>query len=101
MKKLGVGEMGTWISARMRPVHRRAWAELQPGRTTAMAENPEREIEEMEERSERLEEEIEDVREDWERKKADPSVPGAAGDPEKAEEGPQPETSYPSKGDAD
>jgi hypothetical protein len=101
MKKLGVGEMGTWISARMRPVDRRAWAELQPGSTTAMTENPERELEEMEERAERLEDEIGGVREDWERKKADPGVPGAAGNPKKAEQGPQPETNYPSKGDED
>jgi hypothetical protein len=62
---------------------------------------PERDVEEMEERSERLEEEIEETREDWERKKRDSGVPGAAGDPERAEEGPQPETNYPSKGDAD
>jgi predicted nucleic acid-binding Zn-ribbon protein len=61
----------------------------------------ERDAEEMEERTERLEGEISDAREDWERKKADPSVPGAAGDPERAEKGPQPETSYPSKGDED
>jgi predicted nucleic acid-binding Zn-ribbon protein len=58
-----------------------------------------RDGDDMEERSERLEDEIDDAREDWERKKADSSVPGAAGDPEKAEAGPQPETSYPSKGD--
>jgi hypothetical protein len=60
---------------------------------------PERDVEEMEERSERLEERIQDTRADWERKKADSGVPGAAGDPEKAEEGPRPETSYPAKGD--
>jgi predicted phage gp36 major capsid-like protein len=64
-----------------------------------MTEKPERQLDEMQERSDRLEEEIEDVREDWERKKADSSIPGAAGDPDRAEEGPQPETSYPSKGD--
>ncbi len=46
-----------------------------------------------------LEQEIDEAREDWERKKADSSVPGAAGDPDRAEEGPQPETSYPAKGD--
>jgi hypothetical protein len=63
-----------------------------------MSEQPEREID-MEERSDRLEGEIDDAREDWERKKSDPCVPGAAGDPEKAEDGPRPETSYPSKGD--
>ena len=64
-----------------------------------MSEDPERRIRDMEERSERLEEEIEDTREDWERKKRDSSVPGAAGDPERAEEGPLPETNYPSKGE--
>jgi hypothetical protein len=64
-----------------------------------MTEKPEREVDEMQDRSDRLKEEIADTREDWERKKADPSVPGAAGDPEKAEEGPRPETNYPSKGD--
>jgi hypothetical protein len=62
---------------------------------------PERRVEEMEERSERLEEDIAETREDWERKKRDSSVPGAAGDPEHAEQGPQPETNYPSKGDED
>ena len=64
-----------------------------------MTENPERDVEEMQERSDRLEDEINDVREDWERKKRDSSVPGAAGDPDRAEEGPKPETNYPSKGD--
>jgi hypothetical protein len=65
------------------------------------AREMEREAYDMEQRSEHLEDEIEAVREDWERKKRDSSVPGAAGDPEKAEEGPQPEMDYPSKGDAD
>jgi hypothetical protein len=64
-----------------------------------VSEEPEREVEEMQERADKLEHEIDEVRKDWERKKADPSVPGAAGDPEKAEKGPQPETNYPSKGD--
>jgi hypothetical protein len=64
-----------------------------------MNERPERELDDMQERSDELEQEIDDAREDWERKKADSSVPGAAGDPEQAEEGPQPETSYPAKGD--
>jgi len=59
----------------------------------------ERDIEEMEERSERLEEEIKETREDWERKKRDSSVPGAGGDPERAEGDPPPEQNYPSKGD--
>ena len=66
-----------------------------------MTEEPEREVEEMQERADKLEEQIDAVREDWERKKADPSVPGAAGDPARAEKGPQPETNYPSKGDSD
>ena len=43
---------------------------------------PERDVEEMEERSERLGNEIDEAREDWEDKKADASVPGAAGEPE-------------------
>jgi hypothetical protein len=64
-----------------------------------VTEEPERDVEEMQERADKLEEEIDEVREDWERKKSDSTVPGAAGDPEKAEEGPQPETDYPSKGD--
>jgi hypothetical protein len=64
-----------------------------------VSEEPERDVEEMQERADKLEEEIDEVREDWERKKSDSTVPGAAGDPEKAEEGPQPETDYPSKGD--
>ena len=66
-----------------------------------MSEQPEREIDEMQERADRLDDEINKVREDWERKKRDPQIPGAAGDPERADEGPQPETNYPSKGDED
>ena len=66
-----------------------------------MTEEPERELDDMQRRADKLEEEIEDVRKDWERKKEDPRIAGAAGDPEKAEGGPQPETSYPSKGDED
>ena len=65
------------------------------------AEELEQELDDMQERSDRLGGEIDDVRKDWERKKGDSKVPGAAGDPERAEEGPQPETSYPSKGDED
>jgi hypothetical protein len=45
-----------------------------------MSEEPERELEDMEERADRLEHEIDEAREDWERKKADPQVPGAPGD---------------------
>jgi hypothetical protein len=53
-------------------------------------------IEEMEEQSDRLEGEIDEAREDWERKKRDPSVPGAAGDPDRAEEDLPPEADEPS-----
>jgi hypothetical protein len=74
------------------PSQRRSWR---------VTEQPEREVEDMEERVSKLDDQIDEVREDWERKKADSSVPGAAGDPEKAEQGPQPETNYPSKGDED
>ena len=66
-----------------------------------MSEEPERELEDMEERADRLEDEIDEARQDWERKKADPQIPGAVGDPERAEDGPRPETDYPSKGDED
>ena len=63
------------------------------------ADQAERELADMEERSERVEEHIEEARKDWEAKKRDSSVPGAAGDPERAEEGGRhPETAYPAKG---
>ena len=58
-----------------------------------------RQADEMQERSERLEHEIDETREEWERKKRDPSVPGAAGDPERGEGEPPPEQQYPAKGD--
>ena len=48
------------------------------------ADELEQEADDMEERAERLEDATGSAREDWERKKADPSVPGAAGDPESA-----------------
>lgn len=50
------------------------------------ADELERELDEMEERSERLDDEVSDAREDWERKKGDPSVPGAPEDPESDDE---------------
>ena len=53
------------------------------------AQDLEREVDEMEERSERLEGEIDDAREDWQRKQADSGVPGAVGDPEPADDGPE------------
>jgi hypothetical protein len=64
-----------------------------------VSENPEREVEEMQERSDRLEQEIEDTRKDWEDKKRDSTMPGAAGDPERAEQGPETGAKYPTKGD--
>jgi hypothetical protein len=45
---------------------------------TAHEDSAERDIEDLELRSKRLTEEISDVREDWERKRSDPGVPGAA-----------------------
>jgi hypothetical protein len=66
------------------------------------AEAAERELAELEERSERVGEQIEEARKDWEAKVADPAVPGAGGDPDRAEEGGEhPETAYPGKGSAD
>lgn len=56
------------------------------------------ELADMQRRSDRLEGDIESTRRDWERKKQDPAVPGAAGDPDRAEEGPQPETNIMEKG---
>ena len=51
------------------------------------------ELDDMERRSERLEDQIDETRRDWERKKADDSVPGAEGDPERAAQ--EPETDLP------
>ncbi len=42
-------------------------------------------VERLEERNEALGEQIDETRSDWEAKKADPKVPGAAGDPVAAE----------------
>jgi len=66
------------------------------------ADAAERELADMEERSEKVGDHIEEARDDWEAKKADSSVPGAAGDPDRAEEGgSHPETAYPAKGPDD
>ncbi len=62
------------------------------------ADEVERELDEMEERADRLEDEIGDVRDDWERKKRDSGVPGAAGAPERADDDENaPEQDYPTK----
>ena len=45
-------------------------------------EAAERELAELEERSERVGEQIDATRKDWDAKVADPSVPGAGGDPD-------------------
>ena len=45
-------------------------------------EAAERELAELEERSERVGEQIDETRKDWDAKVADPSVPGAGGDPD-------------------
>jgi hypothetical protein len=55
----------------------------------------ERQADELEERSERLGDEIAEVREDWERKKADDSVPGA----QNPETGLPPEANVTTQGD--
>ena len=47
----------------------------------------ERELADMEERSARVGEHIDEARKDWEAKVADDAVPGAGGDPDRAEEG--------------
>ena len=47
----------------------------------------ERELAELEERSDRVGDQIEAARKEWQAKLADDSVPGAAGDPEGADEG--------------
>ena len=66
------------------------------------AEAAERELADMEERSERVGEHIDEARHDWQAKVADSGVPGAVGDPDRAEEGGRhPETAYPGKGPED
>ena len=59
---------------------RKGMPEESPRRPT-----PEDEVDRLEERADALGEDIDDTRRDWEAKKRDPDVPGAAGDPERAE----------------
>ena len=67
----------------------------------AKAEELEYELAEMQERADALEEKIEGAGDEWERRKADDRVPGAAGRPSEAD-GPEPEAEYPNKrGDDD
>jgi multidrug resistance efflux pump len=63
------------------------------------ADSAEAELQDLERQSEHLGEAVEDARSDWEAKKADPAVPGAAGDPDRAEEGPVENATYPDKRD--
>jgi hypothetical protein len=66
------------------------------------ADAVERELEDMEERSERVGEHIDEAGKDWQAKVADESVPGAGGDPSRADEGGRhPETGYPAKGSSE
>jgi phage shock protein A len=55
------------------------------------------ELDDMDERVDQLEGDIKDTREDWERKKQDSSIPGAAGAPERADDDDHPEADYPTK----
>jgi hypothetical protein len=59
----------------------------------------EREADDMEHRGRQIDDDIEAAREDWERKKADDNVPGAAGEPSRAEGGLPPEANYTQSGD--
>ncbi len=61
------------------------------------AEAAEGRLEELERESQDLGEQVEEARSDWEAKKADPEVPGAAGDPDRAEKGPVEGATYPAK----
>jgi hypothetical protein len=64
------------------------------------ADRFQRETEDMEDRSEKLREGIDEARQEWERKRADQSVPGA--NPPESEEEPPAEASFPAKeGDED
>jgi phage shock protein A len=55
------------------------------------ADAVEREIDDLDDQAEQLQDEIDAAKADWERKKADDSVPGAVGKTEIREEGPPPE----------
>jgi hypothetical protein len=70
-------------------------AETDPGK---LADHLEDEADELEQRSKKLKDETEDVAQDWERKRADESVPGAP--PRAEDEQDAPPTGAPSgKGD--
>jgi hypothetical protein len=59
------------------------------------ADRVERELDDMERESEELGDRIDAARKDWERKKGDPSVPGADEPQEDDREKPPPEADFP------
>jgi hypothetical protein len=59
----------------------------------------EQQADDLEERTDALGEQIDETRDDWEKKKTDPKVPGAAGDPERAEGDLPPEQNVTQQGD--
>jgi multidrug resistance efflux pump len=66
------------------------------------ADAAERELADMEQRAGKLGDHVDEARKDWEAKKADPAVPGAGGDPDRAEEGGRhPETAVTAPGPED
>ena len=66
----------------------------------AKADEVERSLDDMQQQSEHLGGEIEGADDEWERKKRDPAVPGAAGMPSETG-GPEPEAEYPNKAPED
>lgn len=62
---------------------------------------PERQLEDLQAQADSLGDRVEEARSDWERKKADASVPGAEPDPESMESEDAEATAYPAKGSSD
>jgi hypothetical protein len=62
--------------------------------------DPEQELEALQDQADSLGDDIDEAREDWERKKADPAVPGAGGDPIAAQSD-HAEDQFPGVGDSD
>jgi YihY family inner membrane protein len=65
------------------------------------ADDAEKQLGELQRESDELGEQVTEARDDWESKKADDSVPGAGGDPHRAEQGPVEAATYPDKRPAD
>ena len=68
---------------------------------TSSEHEPEQELQELQDQSDSLGERISEARDDWESKKADPSVPGADPDPESRESEDAEATAYPAKGSSE